>query len=107
MKTRLVRISPQASSDIARIADYMACFVSPATGDRFLTRLYDFVWRLDLAAQRGIDRADIHPGLRVIPFERAANLAVLVADTEATVLRVFYHGQGWESALRHQFGQSD
>jgi toxin ParE1/3/4 len=106
MKAREVIVGPGARADMARIADYIAIFVSPTNGEDFLIRIFDFVWRLDLAAQRGIDRSDIHPGLRVIPFERRANLAVVITDATATVVRVFHRGQDWESALRHQYGRS-
>ncbi len=107
MKTRLVRIGPGANTEIRYIADYLAHFVSPLSGDQFLDRIFDFVWRLDLAAQRGLDRSDIYPGLRVIPFEKKANLAVIVTDESITLVRVFYRGQDWESALRHQYGRGD
>jgi toxin ParE1/3/4 len=105
MKAREVRVGPGARADIGRIADYIAILVSPLNGDEFLDRIFDFIWRLDLAAQRGIDRADIHPGLRIVPFERRANLAVVVTADRATVVRVFHRGQDWESALQHQFGR--
>jgi toxin ParE1/3/4 len=106
MKIREVVVGPRARADIGRIADYIAIFVSPVNGDEFLDRIFEFMWRLDLAAQRGIDRADIHRGLRVIPFEKRANIAVIITEETATVVRVFHRGQDWESALRHQFGRS-
>ena len=105
MRARTVEVGPGARADVGRIADYIAIFVSPVNGDDFLDRIFDFMWRLDIAAQRGIDRSDIYPGLRLIPFERRANLAVIITDEKATVVRVFHRGQDWESALRHQFGR--
>ena len=103
MRTRLVRIGPMASADIGGIGDYLAHFVSPLNGEQFLDRISDFVWNLDIAAQRGLDRSDIHPGLRVIAFERKAHLAAVVTDEAVTVVRVFHRGQDWEEPLRRMF----
>lgn len=63
----------------------------------------DFVLRLDIGAERGRAFDDIKQGLRVIPFEKSATIAVIVSETRVQVARVFYRGQDWERSLRSQF----
>jgi toxin ParE1/3/4 len=105
MKRRAVKIGPRAAADLRRIGRYIAHFGAPISAERYVGRLYEFSMRLDLAAERGLDRSDIRPGLRVIGFEKSAVAAVLVTDDVATVVRVFFHGENWEGALRRMYGR--
>lgn len=105
MKQRAVIIGRRADADIRRFGRYIAHFGAPATAERYVERLYKHIIGLDIATERGIRRGDIAPGLHIIAFERSATLAVLVEDKKAVVIRVFYRGQNWERALRHQFGK--
>lgn len=51
----------------------------------------------DLASERGTQRDDIMPGLRIIGFERRVTIAFTVEETQITILRVFYGGKNWEN----------
>jgi plasmid stabilization system protein ParE len=106
MKRRMVRVGPRADADIRGIGSYIAYLGAPESGVGYVLRLSEFVLRLDMASERGQARDDIKAGLRVIPFEKSAAIAVVVSDTLVQVVRVFYRGQNWERALRSQFRRS-
>jgi toxin ParE1/3/4 len=106
MKSREVRVGPRADKDIRRIGAYIASEGAPETAVGYVLRISEFVMRLDMASERGQARDDIRSGLRVIPFEKSALVAVLVDATRVQVVRVFYRGQNWERALRSQFRPS-
>jgi plasmid stabilization system protein ParE len=103
MRERKVGIGPRADRDIRRLGSYIAAFGGPLTAERYVERLYAFVTRLDVATERGTARDDIHPGLRLIPFEKSAMVAILIGDDAATIVRIFYRGEDWESSLRRHF----
>jgi len=106
MKQRAIKVGPRTHADIARIGRYIAIFGAPVTAEAYVVRLYELVMRLDIATKRGIDRCDIRQGLRIIAFEKGANLALLVKDDSATLVRVFHRGQNWERALQAQHRSS-
>jgi toxin ParE1/3/4 len=105
VKQRAISVGPRAAADIRNIGRYIAYLGAPRTARSYVNRLYDFVMRLDLATERGIDRNGIRQGLRIIPFENSATLALLVKADAATVIRVFYRGHDWERTLRGQFAK--
>jgi plasmid stabilization system protein ParE len=103
MRQRLIKVGPHADADIRFLGSRIAAFGIPLTAERYVERLYAFVMRLDIATERGTALTDIHPDLRLIPFEKSATIAVLVGEDAATVVRVFYGGEDWEGSLRRQF----
>jgi toxin ParE1/3/4 len=103
MRVRTVRVGPRAAADIRRIGSYIAHLGAPESSAGYIKRMMEFVLRLDLGADRGRAFEDLKRGLRVIPFESSATIAVIVSDTSVQVARVFYRGQDWERSLRSQF----
>ncbi len=103
MKQRAVVVGLRADRDIRKIGAYIAGASGQITAGAYVARLQDFALRLDLASERGTSRDDICPGLRIIPFENSANLAILAEDNTAVLMRVFYRGKNWERELRAQF----
>jgi plasmid stabilization system protein ParE len=103
VKRRAIKVGPRAGTDIRRMGRYIARFGAPRTAEGYVARLYDFVMRLDIATERGSERSDIHPNLRIVAFEKSAIVALLVSESTAIVVRVFYRGQDWEAALHDQF----
>ncbi len=103
MKVRSVQVGPRAAADIRRVGSYIAFQGAPESSVGYLGRMMEFVLRLDIGAERGRAVDDIKHGLRVIPFEKNAIIAVIVSDTRVQIVRVFYRGQDWERSLRSQF----
>jgi len=56
-------------------------------------------WRRPLG---GRSRDVLYPGLRTVPFERAAVIAYLVRDGWIEVTNVFYGGRDYEALYREE-----
>ncbi|MFZ4604055.1 MAG: type II toxin-antitoxin system RelE/ParE family toxin [Caulobacterales bacterium] len=99
MKRRTVLLAPEAEADLAVIYDYVAQAASPQVAGAYLERVEAFVRGFETAAERGTTRDDVRPGLRIVGFERRITVAFVVEDQRVTILRLFYGGQDWASAL--------
>jgi plasmid stabilization system protein ParE len=62
---------------------------SPKVASAYLRRIQSFIRGLSIAAERGLARDDMVPGLRMIPFESVI-IAVLVQESAVVILRVFH-----------------
>lgn len=67
--------------------------------NRYDERLRAFCERLEYGSERGTQRNEVLPGLRVIGFERNASVAFVVEADQVVILRVFYGGANWEREL--------
>ena len=99
MKTRRVRIDPDAIADLRSLHGWIRLGGAPRTATAYIQRIRDFTASLDIAAERGTALDDIDPGLRSIPFESVV-LAVRVRDSTVTLVRVFHASQDWAKLLR-------
>ena len=100
MKRRQVDYAPEADQDFDWIYDVVALGGGPTVAFDYVQRLRAFCQRLDYAAERGNRRDDIRAGLRIVGFERRVTVAFSVDESRVTILRLFYGGKDWESALR-------
>lgn len=100
MKERDVAFAPEARQDLLHIYDTIADAASPSVALAYVERLQGFRLRLGLASERGRRRDDVRSGLRVAGFERRVTVAFAVGVDDVTILRVFYGGRDWESAMR-------
>ena len=89
MRERLVAFAPEARDDLLGIYDWIAGAAGPVVA-------LAYVERLAVGSERGSLRADVRPGLRVIGFERRVNVAFVIEEARAVVLRVFRGGRDWE-----------
>ncbi len=99
MIRRRVIIAPEARYDLIALYDWLADAASPDTALRYITRIEQFLTRLDLGSERGTERSDIRPGLRVIGFERKLSIAFSIEQDRVVILRVFSGGRDWQSLL--------
>ncbi len=100
MKTRRVKIDPDATDDLRTLHGWIKLSASPRTATAYIKRIRDFAASLDMAARKG-HASDEIAGLRSVPFESVV-LAIRVRDTVATVVRVFHASQDWAELLRRQ-----
>ena len=91
-----------AEADLVRLYRYIAAESGPAVAGGYLERLAQTCLSLEMFPERGTRRDHILPGLRTMGFERRATIAfrVLEGAREVHILRIFYGGQEYESALR-------
>lgn len=99
MKRRAVAFSPEARDDLLRLYDWIAVAAGPRIAIDYLGRLETYCLAFEAASKRGRRRDDLRPGLRIIGFERRVTIAFTVEESEVTILRLFYGGQEWETAL--------
>lgn len=99
MKSRIVDFSPEARDDILRIYDWIEAKAGPSVALAYVERLEAHCRGFDLAAERGRDRSDLRPGLRIVGFERRVTIAFMTGEDRVTILRLFYGGKNWEDAF--------
>ena len=99
-----IEFSPEALADLLDLYDFIAPRAGAALAIGYIERIESFCHSLSTFPERGMQRDDLRPGLRVIGFERRAVIAVSVAVDFVTVLRVLYGGRDIESALAHKEG---
>jgi toxin ParE1/3/4 len=99
VRQRSVIFSPEAEDDLMRLYDWIADRGGRRSALSYVQRIEDYCRSFDLASERGQTRDDIRPGLRIVGFERRVTIAITVDEDRVTILRVFYGGADWESAL--------
>ena len=99
MIRRLVVYAPQALDDLTSLYDWIEDQTSPGTAFSYVERLQAYLESFDLAAERGMRRDDIRPGLRIVGFERRVTIAFAVDETRVLILRLFYGGVNWTETI--------
>lgn len=97
MKYYVVRLSPEAQTDLVKIHSYVIRKSGSAvTADRYIERVGAFLASLNVFPERGTVRNEVRSGLRIIGFERSASIAFVVEHDDVVVLRVLVKGQEFE-----------
>ena len=96
MKRRAVTFTPQARNDLLSIGDWIAERAGVDVALSYTARLEAYCGGFEFAGERGRQRDDLRPGLRVVGFERRVAIVFAVSDDEVTILRLYYGGQNWE-----------
>ena len=99
MITRRVVLSPEARDDLLAIYDWLAGIASADVALDYVERVERFVMKLDIGSQRGTERDDVRPGLRVIGFERKLAVAFTVEQDRVVILRIFRGGRDWRAVM--------
>nr|WP_295987333.1 type II toxin-antitoxin system RelE/ParE family toxin [uncultured Agrobacterium sp.] len=97
MKYYVVRLSPEAQTDLVQIhSNVVRKSGSAVTADRYIERVGAFLASLNVFPERGTVRNEVRSGLRIIGFERSASMAFVVEHDDVVVLRVLVKGQEFE-----------
>ena len=96
MRKRDVFFAPEAQNDLVELYEWIAAATDPDTALRYVERIEDYCFALEMASERGQLREDIRPGLRVVSFRRRLTIALSVSGDRVTVLRIFNGGRNWE-----------
>ena len=99
MRRRAVIYTPDAGNDLDRIYNTIAEASSAITADRYDSRIRAFCERLEYGSERGTQRDDVRPDLRIVGFERRVTVAFVVEPDQVVILRVFYGGTNWSNEL--------
>ncbi|MFY9627610.1 MAG: type II toxin-antitoxin system RelE/ParE family toxin [Methylocystis sp.] len=101
MRRLEVRYRPEALDDLLWIYRFIhRAAGSPASADRYVTRIRDKCRRIGDVPYGGRARDDLAPGLRTTPFEKSAVIAYKVEADCVRITNVFYGGRDYESLYR-------
>jgi toxin ParE1/3/4 len=84
---------PFAENDLVALYQYIADNSSPDRAGAYIGRIEHACMSLADFPFRGAKHDDLHPGLRIIGFERRASIAFVVESQTVRILRIFYGGR--------------
>ncbi|MBB6414442.1 type II toxin-antitoxin system RelE/ParE family toxin [Mesorhizobium sangaii] len=84
---------PKAESELEALYDDIAERASPAIAWNFVVGIREHCLGLSTFPQRGTERVEIMPGLRIVGYRRAVSIAFAVDGERVLVLGVFYAGR--------------
>ena len=100
MKKFEVSFRPLAEADLFALYSHIAEEVGHAIAGAYIDRIEAACMALETFPRRGTRRDDIRRGLRTMGFERRATIVFQVKRAEVVIVRIFYGGRNYESALR-------
>jgi len=90
--------SALAEDDLVGIYEFIAKD-SPGRALSFIQRLQEQCKTLETMADRGPQRENLGPGVRILVFERRVTAAYHIKNEQVVILRLFYAGQNIPSTL--------
>ncbi len=97
--------TPLAERQIDKLHEYITTHAGEERADGYVGRIVDFCTRFTTFPERGTQRDDILPGLRVTGFEHRVTVAFVITADAVLIEGIFYGGQDFEAAFRTGFGQ--
>lgn len=97
--TREVVFSPEAQTDLIAIYDYIAPRGGPDRALAYVERIQTACLSFAMFAERGTQRDDIRPGLRVAGFENRVTIAFHADLNHVIIDRLLYGGRDLEGAF--------
>ena len=92
MEYRIV-FHPKAEAELERLYDDITERASPAVAWNFVVGIRDHCLGLSTFPQRGTERVEIMPGLRIIGYRRSVSFAFAVDGERVLILGIFYAGR--------------
>ena len=92
MEYRIV-FHPGAEAELERLYDDIAERASPAIAWNFVVGIRDHCLGLSTFPQRGTERVEIMPGLRIVGYRRAVSIAFAVESERVLILGISYAGR--------------
>ncbi|MDG4892798.1 type II toxin-antitoxin system RelE/ParE family toxin [Mesorhizobium sp. WSM4976] len=92
MEYRIV-FHAKAEAELEQLYDNIAERASPAVAWSFIAGIRDHCLGLSTFPQRGTERVEIMPGLRIIGYRRAVSIVFAVDGERVLILGIFYAGR--------------
>jgi toxin ParE1/3/4 len=96
---REVVFAPEARDDLRQIYRYVAAQAGAVRALGFTERIISYCEGFAMFPERGTQRDDLRPGLRIIGFERRVTIAFHLAAENIVIDRVLYSGRDLSSAF--------
>lgn len=91
--THKVVLRPIAENDLVAVYQYIAENSGRDRAGGYIDRIEKACMALADFPFRGTQRDDLHPGLRILGFERRVSIAFVVDGESVRILRIFYGGR--------------
>ncbi|BCM21833.1 type II toxin-antitoxin system RelE/ParE family toxin [Mesorhizobium sp. J8] len=92
MECRIV-FHAKAEAELEQLYEDIAERASPAVAWNFVVGIRDHCLGLSTFPQRGTERVEIMPGLRIIGYRRAVSIVFAVDGERVLILGIFYAGR--------------
>ncbi|MGT2464608.1 type II toxin-antitoxin system RelE/ParE family toxin [Mesorhizobium atlanticum] len=92
MEYRIV-FHAKAEAELEQLYDNIAERASPAVAWSFIAGIRNHCLGLSTFPQRGTERVEIMPGLRIIGYRRAVSIVFAVDGERVVILGIFYAGR--------------
>lgn len=92
MEYRIV-FHAKAEAELEQLYEDIAERASPAVAWNFVVGIRDHCLGLSTFPQRGTERVEIMPGLRIIGYRRAVSIVFAVDGERVLILGIFYAGR--------------
>ncbi|TPM24784.1 type II toxin-antitoxin system RelE/ParE family toxin [Mesorhizobium sp. B2-3-4] len=92
MEYRIV-FHPTAQAELEQLYDDIAERASPTIAWNFVADIQEHCLGLSSFPQRGTERIEIMPGLRIVGYRRAVSIAFAVEGEQVLILGIFYAGR--------------
>lgn len=90
-----VLLHPKAEEELNQIYDTLAERADPATAWNFVAGIRVFCSKLPDFPERGTERPESMPGLRIIGYRRSVSVAFTVQTETVIILGIFYGGRNF------------
>jgi toxin ParE1/3/4 len=90
---------PEAENDLFALYSYIAEKSGHARAGGYIARIEAACLNLAGFSERGSPRDDLAPGIRILSFERRVVIAFRVRQDVVRIVRVFYAGRDFQTAL--------
>jgi len=84
--------SPEAETQLFELEEYLAVRFYPGNAEKYVQRIRKACRNLVLLPDRGKNRDDIAPGIRMIGFERRVAIYYRLIEGQVNILGVHYGG---------------
>lgn len=99
MTTFGIKFAPEALEQLDSLEQYIAEAASSTVAAGYIDAIVSYCESLQSFPNRGAQRDDIRPGLRITNYRGRTVIAFAVEEDQPTILGVFYGGQDYETAL--------
>ena len=97
-----VVFTPEAQAQLIELYGYIATAESPEVAARYTNSIVTYCESLQTLPNRGIQRDDIRPGLRITNYRKRTVIAFGVDANQVSIVGVFYGGQDYETAFQEE-----
>lgn len=94
-----VLLHSKAEEELNALYDTITASAGPTTAWNFVSGIRSFCSQLSDFPERGTERVDLIPGLRIIGYRRRVSIAFTVDTGTVIILGIFYGGRNFTAEM--------